>query len=1213
MEPQPRRLRTRPSIAEESGGEEILYPRNINGPLPDLSSLKLDPDHQTPRVARLPDRLPLPNSDMSLSPPSAFNQNSRRAKKRTSDEFEFDQTGSLVSKSAGSSSTGKDKVKDDKMANRKHRSLNVSVSSAKDVKGKDRRRDSASLTITSNVKSSGGKTLERDVRQPPADSTSSNVADSHHPRRGHPTDYSHLPPSPSSSSIHHFLRHSGGTAASQPSLPRSSSKDNLQIHPSVAHSLLRGTQEGWSALDDEALRKLDGLTGKGARARASVGSFGRPSSSSRPGTPASKSGSQWEGLSTSDSGKSKRASGTAKDSASIKDKMEHGRTAIAPAISDPVSSEEPSGWTAPSSDEQQSHSVVPDTTPKKSNTASARLSFTPKRGSTSSTTYTSTPSSRDSAFMSAATSVTSMSAASGRHSSSKGRRNSASSDISSVHSTEAAHLKDRVAFLAVNGDPVEDGDVPPVPPLPKDLSTYRSPPAASSALAFPSIPPDDKVGNPDGQLNRTISSEVPNYLDPIVSPPPASSGRRESQHYPTGSANESVPVVPKTPSKKWSFSSALNLKLSSSPSSQKSSFPLSPRSVTFGQQLRKSTSKDKAICSSSSKGPWSPKQPDAMASASSLVSLSSIGSVKAPAQAANFSKTPERNAVSSRPGTGSSVSTNHTTSALAPPPPGPLSPTSSVRRNQSKRLTPSSIPFFRRSSSQSMQLPIPPPNGAISAPSPTLLSMLSTAQSGSKQRTSPSLDHTSASVSTPASSHKKSSVLSLGLPSLLKSSSRRSLHSDAKDAAKEAQRAKDAARELEKGKNKLEKERQKKEDKERSESRISMIMNRKRGKVYINFGCLQLTSLTPYHFFQTLSSTDPRKPKSPVNLPPIQISALEPMTAQRVAKLKPTPAATPAVSLSNRASISSRVTLSTGSSMQKQSDTSLRTRNQLPTIAGSPSVGNTAANSLLDGRDPPSSSLMNSTSAPSKDTPTKIPRISSRTSAAGSPPLKYSTSLSATRRTSTLVSSANASPTNYTASEFGVMESEDGTTPKVRQPSVRESPSTSTSRAPRQSSVAAPTTSSAQRRSNRDSISIIGLRKSSATSVASLSTPAASNEPSHHRFSMLSPSKGLKLLAPKSSVRTSTSGQGSPPSGRQSLSTPSPVPSSIDEEELLGDEEMLHYIRRQHAKKLASGATQEELDEMLKFPEPLPPGTPSSPASKFEYDFILKSSAQQSL
>jgi dual specificity tyrosine-phosphorylation-regulated kinase 2/3/4 len=52
----------------------------------------------------------------------------------------------------------------------------------------------------------------------------------------------------------------------------------------------------------------------------------------------------------------------------------------------------------------------------------------------------------------------------------------------------------------------------------------------------------------------------------------------------------------------------------------------------------------------------------------------------------------------------------------------------------------------------------------------------------------------------------------------------------------------------------------------------------------------------------------------------------------------------------------------------------------------------------------------------------------------------------------------------------------------------------------------------------------------------------------------------------------------------------------VDDEEAQGDEEMMHYIRRQQAKKMASGATQEELDELLNFPEPLPPGTPSTPA-----------------
>ena len=76
---------------------------------------------------------------------------------------------------------------------------------------------------------------------------------------------------------------------------------------------------------------------------------------------------------------------------------------------------------------------------------------------------------------------------------------------------------------------------------------------------------------------------------------------------------------------------------------------------------------------------------------------------------------------------------------------------------------------------------------------------------------------------TPSSTHRKSSVFGLSL--LKGSSSRRSLHSDkeksdAKSAKEEARAAKEA-----------EKERHKKEDKDRSESRISVLMGRKRGKV----------------------------------------------------------------------------------------------------------------------------------------------------------------------------------------------------------------------------------------------------------------------------------------------------------------------------------------------------------------------------------------------
>uniref|UniRef100_V5EEB8 dual-specificity kinase n=2 Tax=Kalmanozyma brasiliensis (strain GHG001) TaxID=1365824 RepID=V5EEB8_KALBG len=50
-----------------------------------------------------------------------------------------------------------------------------------------------------------------------------------------------------------------------------------------------------------------------------------------------------------------------------------------------------------------------------------------------------------------------------------------------------------------------------------------------------------------------------------------------------------------------------------------------------------------------------------------------------------------------------------------------------------------------------------------------------------------------------------------------------------------------------------------------------------------------------------------------------------------------------------------------------------------------------------------------------------------------------------------------------------------------------------------------------------------------------------------------------------------------------------------DEEERLGDNEMEDYIRRQHARKLAAGASQAELDKMLDFPEPIAPSRTLSP------------------
>lgn len=1245
-------------MADESGGEEILYPRQPHGSdfLHPFDRVNLSSPELPPIVPPLPTEQSL-LSDVSSSPPSSFTPLTplRKAKKRTSDEFEMDQSGSLLSKRSSVSTTkdrGQPVPKEEKVSSlRKHRST-ASTASASSARERVRERRRESLSANASVKSAPS-TESTPIAIPPrvdrernthgrqlsaGDSSSGpDPASVAHPRRVHTTDFSHLPPSPSTTSIHQFLKHAG-SGTTPPHHPSSSSnKEPSHGHPSpnVAHSLLRGTQEGWSSMDDdahaEALRKLDGLSGKTARARASVGSLNR-TSVSRPGTPGSttgRSGVHWEGVG-SESGKISRRGSTKEKERKEEPRQPTSGLGISGPSGDVVTQDvhevRPGALT--SGDEHHSSSG-PEKPSKKHGLIGARLSFTPKRGSASSTTYTSTPtSSRDSASLSIATSATSVSApsGSGRHSTGvgKGRRNSAGSDISSVYSgVDGALYKDRAGSLAASAEALEEDRVPPVPPLPKDLSNYRSPPQSSHGISFP------PSGADDNEVDRAVSLEVPMSSKPSTHSHASHSHMFANQG--SHSAPESAPPVTKTPSKKWSFSNALNIRLTSSPSissmkdkdhsssnSKTASFPLSPRSMqSFSQQLRKSTSRELAlsppVVPTTS---WSPIQPDAMTSAASLASLSSVGSTRGPKSPAILSaKTLDRErGFPSRPGTGSSGSNN--TTGLSAPQNAPLSPASSIRRHQSKRLTPSSIPFFRRSSSQSMQ--IPPTNVTPMSTSPTLPSAPASTQNRQRASGSPVKDSARTVPTTPAS-HKKSSVLSLGLPSLLKSSSRRSLHGDKSDTgtgkeSRDSLRARDT-----------EKEKSKQDPKDRSESRISVLMGRKRGKVSGERGHYRKHVLMASA--KTLSSTDAKKTSTTVTLPPMQMTALPATTAQRVANLKTsnnsisTPIA--ATSIARTAS-SSRVTSQTVSSMQKQSDASLRSRNQLPTIAGSPSAGTTGYSASKDSKDGAPSVLLNSMSSLPKETPTKIPRISSRTSAAGSPGLGASSAQSTLvgRRISLNVTapSTDPSPTHgeTTTNEFGVLDSAETHSGKTtiveahtRRQSIRVSP-TGSSRAPRQSSGPL-SAGGIPRKPNRDSVSFSALRKASTGSVAS--TASVSAQPSesshnHHRFSALSPSKSLKLLSPKISLPTSRTSNnnsntasssahraqaGTPSSSRHSLSTPSPVPSTVDEEELLGDEEMLQYIRRQQAKKMATGATQEELDELLKFPEPISPSPGLTP------------------
>lgn len=742
----PRSIRTRRSMADESGGEEILYPRQSSQ------------SEQRPLQH-------IPTHELDHAPPS--------------------DSSAITSRVEPIQSLTKD------AAARKHRSLGVGPPPGQ--KAKDRRREPG---LTPSKESSGTKG-DRHSRH----SSIGSSPNHDHSRRVHTTDFSHLPPSPSTSSIHHLLKGSG----------------NMVHSPSnVAQSLLRGTQEGWSGMDDEAtvdaLRKLDGLSSKSAHAssRVSTGGASRANSLSRPGTPAKSTTAQWEGV---DGKRSSRRISTRVESGS-EGKRDSGSSGRNRAGEHPMEGSE-LHLAAMTSDDANG-SVPSERVVRKT---SARLNHNAKRTSTSSASHTSpTTSSRDSVSLSASTSVTSVSTASVRFPGGKPKRNS-----TDVHSAgESASDKERAGS---GQDSALEYNVPPVPPLPKGLSSYRSPPPSSSTPVFPQHNQQDhrEYGAEDGDVDRTFSTDVPTTRTPS-----------KSTHHINGQDPQtggylmpvSAPAITKTPSKKWSFTNAFKLTASPTSASLKDKHSGGPLSATAAQ-VRKSLSRDRALVTTTPEA-WSPGQPDAMASATSLASLSSVGS---PANPMSSYVMEDRTSESDYPNRmESSASTNANTTSL--PPPAPLSPTSSIHHGPapSKRLTPSSIPFFRRSSSQSMHFPsstIP----SSTSPTTSSVSYSGTRAAFPKSGPSPSTELPSASSLSTPSTNRKSSVLSLGIPSLLRgSSSRKSLHGgDKSDTGRDSDR--DVSRSKQKEKEKAEKSKLKKEEKERSESRISVLMGRKRGKV----------------------------------------------------------------------------------------------------------------------------------------------------------------------------------------------------------------------------------------------------------------------------------------------------------------------------------------------------------------------------------------------
>ncbi|KAG9126303.1 hypothetical protein FRC07_004041 [Ceratobasidium sp. 392] len=985
-----------------------------------------------------------------------------------------------------------------------------------------------------------------------------------------------------------------------------------QSSPSVAHSLLRGTQEGWAALEDsstaEALRKLDGLSGKNVRARSSVGS------GSRPTTPGQKTG----------------------------------------RLSRPGSKEQLGLMTQEAEATPEAESKTPGRKPSsRDGPPGARASFgppTPKRSSAGSTTFTGTPTtgSRDSASLSTATSATSTSL-----SSRKLRRNSGGSDASSGYAVaEAGGLVGEEGAVA---------EIPPVPPLPKDLSAYRTPPM-SAGVTFPGSGLNAGMG---GEAGLEYASDVAGSDDPdktVVFP---------SMSMTITSPTSPPPPMPsRQPTKKWSFSNALNLRLPSGspkdPSHTQKDLPgVPPKDLPgpqtpqkdphgYGSSPQKTPRSQGSVSFSvgqidtssplesggGSSENWSAVEHSEVAdfAPSSAPTAGAMGFTRTPEAAThhypktpeavphsfprtpetasqNFPKTPERPSQHIRTPDALSVSSASTLDTGAA-----QQAVSSPSAKQPRRLTPSSIPFFRRSSSQSIQVQhgtgayhgVSQPatgqrEGSMSPtyhPPPSLTHQASSHSVSSLASESGFSQSGFSGMSGPPSASKKSSVLNLG--SLLKgSSSRKSVSGDKSDAGKSAE----------------EKERKKKEDKERSESRISALMGRKRGKVGVAEGGITRRSRSELNGLghQTISSAEERRGSKPVNLPPMQMSVLPASTVQRVANLKAT--STPTVARSTIAS-ANRATSSPASTMSKASDASLRSsRQHLPTIAGSPSVG-LGGQQARESRDGVSS-MSNSTIT--KETPTKIPRMSDRSRRTS----LNITGLSTAQQAKAQAPSRDGSPSGQSSStnEFGLIGS--GETPKPQyattgataRTTVRASPQ-SVSRAPRQSNAGNSSSSSSATPSvakkSTHPVSLSSLRKFSnnTTSVSAGSTGNA-KEPHHSRLSILSPSKSLKFLSPKVSLPVARSAEppsrgvtpATPSSSRQSLSTPSPVPMEIDEEELAGDEEMMAYIRRLHARKLASGAKREELEEMLKFPEPIPAKagmTPSEVLESSQNDYLCE-------
>ena len=463
-----------------------------------------------------------------------------------------------------------------------------------------------------------------------------------------PKDFSHLPPSPSSASINQFLRNSGsihnfaspGGTTGQTSyfMPSSSSKTSLQRSDS---GRVRASKSGWEGQEpgldaSEALRKLDGLSNTPNKSRTPKAkqSTGAQSASSRPGTPPP---------SKSRPPQTEKKLPSKPSSASLR--AEAGDSPLQAWI-DLAGDDIPDVPAIPAPASNRRRSLKGFLTGESTTTEVPALAPTEKRESTSSTSFVGTPTSRDSTSL--PTSSTPPTSTSGIRFDKGGRRTSGGSEAS-AHSEVSADGADKV-----------ERSVPPVPPLPKSYMSLRQ---GISTAVQPTT-----YDSPQDKTQEATSQDVYSPKSTISAVPSESSASQPShvsvtdEHGQPSTSYASQTGSTRRPrmSKKWSFSSALNL----ARHSKDSSAPLSSPSMWD------ISISEKVPDTRGSQTPWTEIEHGEV----SPTNVPSTGSGGAETRS-NLSITP--------------VATNL-------PGPAPLP------RSASKRLTPSSLPFFRRTSSSSI-------------------------------------------------------------------------------------------------------------------------------------------------------------------------------------------------------------------------------------------------------------------------------------------------------------------------------------------------------------------------------------------------------------------------------------------------------------------------------------------------------------------------------